>query len=344
VSVLAGDGHGSFQAAQQFATGIHPDALAVAVLTGDGFPDIVTAGVDVVGVLFGNGVTFVPAGLFQPPSPPVAAAPTPISSHSYAASSGLPGAPAAAPLTATPATALPANLTNSLPGSALPSQTPAESTSSATTPSLLLSAVLAVPFNATASSGGGTAVATPSGAEAVDLRVSDLLLAALPDQEAPLELPTEQDVLSGLDIAGSLLTGTRPRANLVVGQGNPVAPFGALVPGEPEDAAGLRNEDGGEEGPEAPLLMHPVKGTLLAPLSVPKALPPLLNRAPAGRAADAVADAVFGYTGEEDPERDILTAARPPAGRQGMGGALVLAAAIGLVSAGLARQKGRGEG
>src|SRR5262249_42963268 len=158
------------------------------------------------------GVTFVPAGLFQPPSPPVAAAPTPISPHSFAApSSGLPGPPAAAPLAATPAT-LPANLTTSLPGSALPPPAPADPPPPPTTPPPLLRAVLAVPLTATASSGGGTAVATPSGGEAVDLRVSDLLLAGLPDQEAPLELPTEQDVLSGLDIAGSLLTGTRPRA------------------------------------------------------------------------------------------------------------------------------------
>ena len=43
VSVLLGNGAGDFQAAKNFAVGSHPKSVAVASLTGDGKPDIVTA-------------------------------------------------------------------------------------------------------------------------------------------------------------------------------------------------------------------------------------------------------------------------------------------------------------
>jgi hypothetical protein len=60
VSVLLGNGNGSFKAAQTFNTGAgtYPNELAVADLNGDGKPDLVTAdygNYSTVGVLLGNG-------------------------------------------------------------------------------------------------------------------------------------------------------------------------------------------------------------------------------------------------------------------------------------------------
>ena len=43
VSVLLGNGDGTFQPQQTYPVGPGPDAVAVADLTGDGIPDIVTA-------------------------------------------------------------------------------------------------------------------------------------------------------------------------------------------------------------------------------------------------------------------------------------------------------------
>jgi hypothetical protein len=62
VSVLLGNGDGTFQEPLTFSVGLHPNALAVADLTGDGIPDIATANGDgTVSVLLGNG-----DGTFQP--------------------------------------------------------------------------------------------------------------------------------------------------------------------------------------------------------------------------------------------------------------------------------------
>ncbi|MGB6499945.1 MAG: VCBS repeat-containing protein, partial [Thermoplasmata archaeon] len=68
VSVLLGNGDGTFQPQQTFPVGVYPDAVAVADLTGDGKPDIITANLgsqndpgDTVSVLRGNG-----DGTFQP--------------------------------------------------------------------------------------------------------------------------------------------------------------------------------------------------------------------------------------------------------------------------------------
>ncbi|MCH7644650.1 MAG: VCBS repeat-containing protein, partial [Myxococcales bacterium] len=57
VSVLLGNGDGSFQAAAFFAVGDRPRSVAVADLDGDSVPDLVTANVssDDVSVLLGNG-------------------------------------------------------------------------------------------------------------------------------------------------------------------------------------------------------------------------------------------------------------------------------------------------
>ena len=57
MSVLLGNGNGTFQAQQTFATGIDPDSVAVADVNGDGKPDLVVANDDsnTVSVLLGNG-------------------------------------------------------------------------------------------------------------------------------------------------------------------------------------------------------------------------------------------------------------------------------------------------
>ena len=77
VSVLLGNGDGTFQPAQSFAGGYGPDAVAVADVNGDGRPDIVTAnkGANTVSVLLGNGDgTFQSAQSFAVGSEPDAVA------------------------------------------------------------------------------------------------------------------------------------------------------------------------------------------------------------------------------------------------------------------------------
>ena len=57
VSVLLGNGNGTFPPQETFAVGAEPSSVAVADLTGDGIPDIVTANYSdhTVSVLLGNG-------------------------------------------------------------------------------------------------------------------------------------------------------------------------------------------------------------------------------------------------------------------------------------------------
>jgi hypothetical protein len=62
VSILLGNGNGTFQAAQSFATGNGPGSVAVGDFNGDGKLDIVTANANDVSVLLGNG-----NGTFQAP-------------------------------------------------------------------------------------------------------------------------------------------------------------------------------------------------------------------------------------------------------------------------------------
>ncbi len=78
VSVLLGNGDGTFQPAQTFAAGIGPNSVAVGDFNGDGIPDLAVAdgGVfgqsSVVSVLLGNGDgTFQPARSFAVGSGPV---------------------------------------------------------------------------------------------------------------------------------------------------------------------------------------------------------------------------------------------------------------------------------
>src|SRR5262249_39147305 len=62
VSVLPGNGDGTFGPAETFAVGRQPAAVVVADVNGDGRPDIVTAdyGDGTVSVLAGEGGTFQP--------------------------------------------------------------------------------------------------------------------------------------------------------------------------------------------------------------------------------------------------------------------------------------------
>ena len=57
VSVLLGNGNGTFQAQRSFTTGNDPNSVAIGDVTGDGKPDIVVTnyGSDTVSVLLGNG-------------------------------------------------------------------------------------------------------------------------------------------------------------------------------------------------------------------------------------------------------------------------------------------------
>jgi hypothetical protein len=72
VSVLLGNGDGSFQSQQTFSVGMGPDSVAVADVNGDGRPDLITAnyGSHSVSVLLGNGGTFLPDPFSSPGLPP----------------------------------------------------------------------------------------------------------------------------------------------------------------------------------------------------------------------------------------------------------------------------------
>ena len=77
VSVLLGNGNGTFQAQQTFATGIDPFSVAIGDVNGDGKADIVVAnsGSNTVSVLLGNGNgTFQTAATFAAGIDPIAVA------------------------------------------------------------------------------------------------------------------------------------------------------------------------------------------------------------------------------------------------------------------------------
>jgi hypothetical protein len=242
---------------------------------------------------------------------------------------------------ATPTAAVVASLLTSTSTSALSEQLLTTSPPPSSPPSLLLSTVLSLPANVPASSGGGSGSVPAHWVEGVDVRASELLSSLFTNREPKLDLPTEQDVLSGINVAGALLTGTRPRANLAVGQRNTAGPSAILLATDHEEAAGPGGEAGAEEGSDVPLLMNPFQGTLLAPPPAPRALPPLLSRGPAPPPTAAVADAVFTPAEGEAPQQTMRRGAGPPGRPQRVDRALVLAAAIGLLSSTFARGKNR---
>jgi hypothetical protein len=74
VSVLLGNGDGTFQAPRNYGTGLHPDTVIVGDFTGTGVPDLATANFDgnSVSILLGNGDgTFRPARSFSAGSNPI---------------------------------------------------------------------------------------------------------------------------------------------------------------------------------------------------------------------------------------------------------------------------------
>jgi hypothetical protein len=95
-------------------------------------------------------------------------------------------------------------------------------------------------------------------------------------QPERLDLPTERDILAGMDVAGSLLTRTRPQANLVPQPG--VGANVEYVPGDAEDGAKrtgrLRRSAPGEMIDVAPYLISPVEDTLLGPPPAHRTVPP----------------------------------------------------------------------
>ena len=70
------------------------------------------------------------------------------------------------------------------------------------------------------------------------------LPAEFAEQTERTDLPTERDILSGMEIASSLLTGTRPQANLVPQQQNTVGPVGTLLPGDSDEGTARKSEAG----------------------------------------------------------------------------------------------------
>jgi hypothetical protein len=127
--------------------------------------------------------------------------------------------------------------------------------------------------------GGGAASAESMGATDPGFDILPAWLAAGADR---IDLPTERDILSGMDIAGSLLTGSRPQANLIPQQQDTVVAIGALLPGESED--GSRKSTGGRPGGEEKIdlrafLISPVEDTLIGPTAIPAAGRELLDLA-----------------------------------------------------------------
>jgi hypothetical protein len=84
-----------------------------------------------------------------------------------------------------------------------------------------------------------------------------------------------------MDIARSLLTGTRPRASLVLQRPDPVGAIAALLPGKADDAADRQGPAGKPGARETidlrPFLISPVEDTLLGPAGTRKGVPPALD-------------------------------------------------------------------
>jgi hypothetical protein len=115
-------------------------------------------------------------------------------------------------------------------------------------------------------SGGGRVVVESS---ATMEGVLDLFPFALSAQMERLDLPTERDILSGMDIARSLFTGSRPQVNLVPQQQNTLVAVGALLPGDADDVATGKNQAGKPDGKDMldvrTYLLSPVADTVLGP-------------------------------------------------------------------------------
>jgi hypothetical protein len=186
-------------------------------------------------------------------------------------------------------------------------------------------------------SGGGGEVAAPLLTTTFDLLPNEFAAG-----KGGLDLPA--DILH-LDLAGPLLTGGRPQASLVPQQRNSVVPLGALLPGAPEDRAPRPGQAGTPEQDARPFLMSPFEDSLLGPSSAPMGPTPGLGKSQGfPPEAAAVADAVFLDSKAEDRTevsgRQTSPRSVPPVRRTATYEALVLAAAVGLLTSHRARGNG----
>jgi hypothetical protein len=346
VSVLLGNGDGTFQATQNFVVGSAPSSVTVADLTGNGLLDILTANEESnnVSVLLGTGTGgFVAVGVQPTTTVTTTGA---LSSHSAGGSSsfGLPGYASVTTVT-TPVTQVATLVTTVSP--TLPLTVSGENTvASVPTTSfvLLTGTIIILPFSAASSAGGGAGGSGSSGGEALDLRAFELLPSDVTGQ-ARLELPTEKEILEGMDPAASFVRGVGAQAKLVQQRGT-VAPIGALLPIEAEMQGNRQGTAGGKVGGVETFLISPIDGALLGPAVSPKSPPPEIHSGWVNPKAVALADALFRRRTVVNADRPGGSGpdphSRPTARRHETYRALVLAAAIGLISSSLAGGMHRG--
>jgi FG-GAP-like repeat len=298
VSVLLGNGNGTFLPQQTFAVGNVPRAVAVADLTGNGKLDIITANSsnNDVSVLLGNGDgTFQPQQTFVVGNDPVAVALADLTDNGKLDLVTANFADNSVSVLVGNGDGTFGSVSNSVESSIVT----AESSTSTAQVDVVLPVQLLLPdasphailVGPTTLAPLTTAVATAATSPGSTSR-SSLPTAAEPSARfdpspswlaAPAEglnLPTERDILAGMDIAGTLLTGTRPQANLVPQPQDTVVAIGALLPGDGDDRAD-RNGEAGKAAKEkmelTPYLISPVEDTLLGPPSAPKNVDPALG-------------------------------------------------------------------
>jgi hypothetical protein len=277
VSVLLGNGDGSFQVSRTFPAasnvlggdsdafpvGAGSTAMTAADVDGDGLLDLITADLNgnSVTVLLGSGGSFVPVSLFGPAQSP-----------------DVPSAD-----DSSPASQVPAQSPAPLAIAAVSSPVPFPRATSAGTVSRLspvaplpptVTAVFACTAVVRSEQGQGQTPSEPSfSALEGTFDLQGGLLFAPPER---LDLPTERDILSSMDVARSLLTGGRPQANLVPQQRDTVVAIGALFPDDPGAARGRRHEiarDRADKTDLRPYLISPVENPVLGPAPETAVLP-----------------------------------------------------------------------
>jgi hypothetical protein len=105
-----------------------------------------------------------------------------------------------------------------------------------------------------------------------------------------LDLPTERDIVRGMDIIRLQFTGSQPQANLVPQQQNRLAPVGTYLPSGADEGraqGGAPQAQGADKWDPAHLLISPLQNSLIGLGPLPEPVPPPL--AGAGMAPAAVA-------------------------------------------------------
>jgi hypothetical protein len=270
VSISFGNGKGAFQPPRSFSIGNGPDFAVVGDFNGDGKLDLITAnsGNNTVSVALGNG-----DGTFQAPQNyPVGNDPVALALGDFAGNGKQDVAivnfrantltilfgtgngtftsedttteivvpsPPAPPIAPQHAETAPRDVSN------------VEIARSPAVPPL----PLAVPRTAGAPTNGENIAGENS-----DANYTPTLVDADPGQ---LDLPTERDVLNGMDVAESLFAGQRARARLIPQPGNSVSAIGALLQ-RPDEPNVPKIQPSGAEPPDVrPWLAHPLENTLL---------------------------------------------------------------------------------